>query len=109
MSMMCPPHRVKITSTPSAFNALATRWPPEILSGFRRLGSGLPGSALVATAASDIEFPPSGMVPELLRPQRRIGGDGPQSRQVLIQIGAMTIDMGCEVERVLAGQPLGKL
>src|ERR1700679_1547588 len=28
--MMCPPHRVKMVSTPSFFSALATRWPPEI-------------------------------------------------------------------------------
>src|SRR5438270_3403644 len=30
MSMMCPPHSVKIVSTPSLFSALATRWPPEM-------------------------------------------------------------------------------
>src|SRR5580692_6934406 len=29
MSMMCPPHSVKIVSTPSFFKALATRCPPE--------------------------------------------------------------------------------
>src|SRR5712691_3435085 len=27
---MCPPQRVKMASTPSAFRALATRWPPLI-------------------------------------------------------------------------------
>src|SRR5579863_8811110 len=29
MSMMWPPHRVKIVSTPSFLRAFATRWPPE--------------------------------------------------------------------------------
>src|SRR5918994_1726312 len=32
MSMMCPPHSVKMVSTPSFFRALATRCPPEIRS-----------------------------------------------------------------------------
>src|SRR3954470_169087 len=32
MSMMCPPHRVKIVWTPSAFRAFATRWPPEMVA-----------------------------------------------------------------------------
>src|SRR2546429_8926552 len=30
MSMLGPPHSVKIVSTPSLFSALATRWPPEM-------------------------------------------------------------------------------
>ncbi len=30
MSMIWPPHSVKIVSTPSFFSALATRWPPEM-------------------------------------------------------------------------------
>src|SRR3954466_6379740 len=29
MSMIWPPQRVKIVSTPSFFSAFATRWPPE--------------------------------------------------------------------------------
>src|SRR5918911_1579899 len=33
MSIMWPPHRVKMVSIPSAFSALATRWPPEMVSG----------------------------------------------------------------------------
>src|SRR5882672_10782709 len=33
MSMMCPPQRVKIVSTPSALSAFATKWPPDIVSG----------------------------------------------------------------------------
>src|SRR3954454_11386084 len=33
MSMMWPPQRVKMVSTPSAFSAFATRWPPEISAG----------------------------------------------------------------------------
>src|SRR5215472_17796335 len=37
MSMMCPPQRVKIVSTPSFFSALATRWPPEMTSASRLL------------------------------------------------------------------------
>src|SRR5713226_3202878 len=32
MSMMWPPHSVKMTSTPSFLSALATRLPPEILA-----------------------------------------------------------------------------
>src|SRR6266513_1905258 len=35
MSMMCPPHRVKMVSTPSFFSALATRCPPEMTSALR--------------------------------------------------------------------------
>ena len=30
MSMMWPPHSVKIVSTPSFLSARATRWPPEM-------------------------------------------------------------------------------
>src|SRR5882762_7237206 len=37
MSMMCPPHRVKIVSTPSFFSALATRCPPEMTLASRLL------------------------------------------------------------------------
>src|SRR3954451_24258359 len=33
MSMMCPPHKVKMVSTPSALRAFATRWPPDISAG----------------------------------------------------------------------------
>src|SRR5882757_7477638 len=35
MSMMWPPHSVKIVSTPSFFSARATRCPPEITSALR--------------------------------------------------------------------------
>src|ERR1700736_6879534 len=43
--MMCPPHSVKIVSTPSFFSAFATRWPPEATPASRlflcRVSSGV--------------------------------------------------------------------
>jgi hypothetical protein len=55
MSMMCPPHRVKITSIPSAFSAFATKWPPEIISGSRTVSEGvLSGAVLVITVLSNL-------------------------------------------------------
>src|ERR1700741_2447585 len=48
--MMCPPHRVKIVSTPSFFSALATRWPPETTPASRLLRCR--GSSAVLDAAA---------------------------------------------------------
>src|SRR2546423_8450886 len=61
MSMMCPPHRVKMVSTPSFFSALATRCPPEMTSALRlfRLSVSsavvvaLPSVVLVAVSSMD--------------------------------------------------------
>src|SRR5580700_1568290 len=53
MSMMCPPHRVKMVSTPSFFRALATRCPPEMTSASRLLRLSV-SSAVVVPLVSAI-------------------------------------------------------
>src|SRR5437016_9723851 len=48
MSMMCPPHRVKIVSTPSFLSALATRCPPEMTLASRLLRLSVSSAVVVA-------------------------------------------------------------
>src|SRR3984893_504356 len=48
MSMMCPPHRVKIVSTPSFFSALATRCPPEMTLASRLFRLSVSSAVVVA-------------------------------------------------------------
>src|SRR3989304_3928098 len=85
MSMMWPPHSVKIASIPSFFSALATRWPPEMVSA----GSSVGRSFFAASAMFILQS----------------CGSAPGS----IEIVDVPLDMRGEVERVLADQPLGQL
>src|ERR1019366_10507768 len=50
MSMIWPPHSVKIVSTPSFLSALATRWPPETRAASLLFGRSV-SSAVVAIGA----------------------------------------------------------
>src|ERR1700752_2371234 len=52
MSIIWPPHRVKMASTPSFLSALATRLPPEIfwLASAAPAGTALSGGLLAAPA-----------------------------------------------------------
>src|SRR5580658_8043589 len=51
MSMMWPPHSVKIVSTPSFFSAFATRCPPETTPASRLLRLSVSSAVEVAGAA----------------------------------------------------------
>src|SRR6266436_6831261 len=62
MSMMCPPHRVKIVSTPSFFSALATKCPPEMTLASRVLRLSV-SSAVVVPLLSVVLVAVSSMDP----------------------------------------------
>src|SRR5918997_5785660 len=95
MSMMCPPQRVKITSIPSARSALATRWPPEIVSVSRAAGASACIAVLVAVTL--ISSP-----------------SGPCAGVVIPGVGGFSPAGGCpghvvgEIQRVLADEALGE-
>src|SRR5687767_13488435 len=84
LSMMWPPQRVKLTSTPSCLRALATRCPPG-------LGS---AGALCSTT-----FTARSAILSSLR--------GPSRPLRSIQMNAVRLHMRGEVERVLPDQALG--
>src|ERR1700733_13408845 len=52
MSMMWPPHNVKMVSTPSFLSAFATRWPPETTAASRLLGCKVLSAVVVAGVAA---------------------------------------------------------
>src|SRR5919108_3988740 len=86
MSMMWPPQRVKITSIPSARSALATRWPPEIISGSVSRAAGASACTAVLVAVT-LELLPLGSVQTSCGPLHVIG----------------------QIERVLADEALREL
>src|SRR3954464_4239585 len=91
MSMMWPPPREYITSIPSAFRALATRWPPEISPGSTALLSG----KVVASAA--------GVVVALT-----VGGLlGPVRRLVPAGYGALSVQGGDRAFHIVGPGPGG--
>src|SRR5258706_16383942 len=55
MSMIWPPHSVKIVSTPSFFSARATRCPPEITSALRDFCLSVSSAVLAAGRLSMTE------------------------------------------------------
>src|SRR3954454_345136 len=100
MSMMWPPQMAEITSIPSAFRALATRWPPEISPGSTALLSG----KVVASAAGVVV---ALTVEGLLGPVRRLvpAAYGSLSVQVVDRAFHMVGQFQC----VAADEPLGEL
>ena len=68
MSMMWPPHRVKIVSTPSAFSAFATRCPPEIVAEMTATNAKI--QSLAGVLQSEIDPPSHGL--EVGGPLRRV-------------------------------------
>src|SRR5688572_17617202 len=106
--MMCPPQRVKITSIPSARSALATRWPPEIVSGSTSRAAGASACTAVLVPVTSISSPS--------RPLRRgcyalAQGVSVQawSRCGGIQTGSRPVHVVGEIQRVLADEALGEL
>src|ERR1700689_2458389 len=55
MSMMWPPHNVKIVSTPSFLSAFATRCPPETTAASRLLGCKVLSAVVVAAVVAAAE------------------------------------------------------
>src|SRR4051794_14317103 len=100
MSMMWPPQGGEITSIPSAFRALATRWPPEISPGSTALLSG----KVVASAAGVVVALTVG---GLLGPIRRLVPAAYGSLSV--QVVDRALDMAGQVQCVVANEPLGEL
>src|ERR1700712_1760169 len=78
MSMIWPPHRVKIVSTPSAFSALATRWPPDSTLPSRRFCASVSSAVLVVVV--DIIFLLYRLSPPLLGGAPRPRPPPPESR-----------------------------
>src|SRR5215467_16310976 len=94
MSMMCPPHSVKMVSTPSFLRALATRWPPETM-----LGSALLRARVSwAVACVDLTACAVAMKTSLALPD-----------ETSVQMIGVARDMLGKAERVLAHQGLGPL
>src|ERR1700757_4612069 len=94
MSIMCPPHSVKIVSTPSFLRALATRCPPETMSGSALLRANVSW----AVASVDLTACAIAMKTSLALP------DGTS-----VQMIGVARDMLGKAERVLAHQGLGPL
>src|SRR5919106_5820677 len=88
MSMMCPPQRVKITSIPSARRALATRWPPEIVSGSVSRAAGASACAAVLVAVTWSLLPRA---------------------STSVQTSGGPLHVVGEIERVLTHEPLGQI
>src|SRR6516225_9593151 len=94
MSMMCPPHSVKMVSTPSFLRALATRWPPETT-----LGSALLRARVSwAVASVDLTACAVAMKTSLALPD-----------ESSVQMIGVARGMLGKAERVLAHQSLGPL
>src|SRR5688572_30510145 len=98
MSMMCPPQRVKITSIPSARSALATRWPPEMVSESAPRSAGASAGTAVLVAVTSISSPSSS-----LRLGCMPGARGFSPR------GSRPVHVVREIQRVLADEALGEL
>src|SRR5215831_4295736 len=94
MSMMWPPQRVKIVSTPSDFSALATRCPPETMLGSALLRASV-SSAVVLTGFAFVAASAMGI---LLNRSFRV--------LVLVEIVGVPGDVIGEPERVVAYQRL---
>src|ERR671918_414114 len=91
MSMMWPPHSVKIVSTPSFRSALAARWPPEMtLASVLRCFS-------VSVAVLDM-IPLASFSCRLARLL---------ARRIRLDPGAL--DVRVQIERMLAHQALGQI
>src|SRR5918996_5890965 len=91
MSMIWPPHSVKIVSTPSFFRALAARWPPEMtLASVLRCFS-------VSVAVVDM-IP---LAPSRVRLARLL------ARRLRLDPGALHVRV--QIERMLAHQTLGQI
>src|SRR4029077_1065411 len=124
MSMICPPHSVKMVSTPSALRALATRWPPEMTFAsrlfccsvssavLRASALGLPsGFSVIFFAAVVDMFANSPSCFAGLRP-RVIQSGIPSPHIPLVQVAeefAVLLHMLGEAERMLAHQALGEV
>src|ERR687898_2776020 len=91
MSMMWPPHSVKIVSTPSFLSALAARWPPEMTLASVLL------RCRVSVAVLDM------ISPEPPLSSTRL----PLARPVRLDPGPL--DVGVQIERMLAYQALGQI
>src|ERR687895_2057887 len=98
MSMMCPPQRVKITSIPSARSALATRWPPEIVSVSAPGAAGVSACTAVLVAVTSISSP-SGARSGIVTPGA--GGFSPSGRR--------PVHVVREIQRVLSDEAFGEL
>src|SRR5207253_9677879 len=79
MSMMCPPHRVKIVSTPSFLRALATMCPPEMTSASRVFRLSV-SSAVVVARLSVVLVAVSSMDASIRSERTRRGAGAPRGR-----------------------------
>src|SRR5918998_3740152 len=98
MPMWGPPQRVKITSIPSARSALATRWPPEIVSISAPGAAGVSACTAVLVAVTSISSP-SDPAAGIVMPGA--GGFSPTRRR--------PVDVVRQIQRVLPDEALGEL
>src|SRR5919197_6648435 len=110
MSMMWPPHRVKMVSIPSAFSALATRWPPEMVWGCSGCCAwSAPTGVFSVSLTSGAIFAMIRLLTTLSRMLSHVAHRSGEARPPLVQIMDVRGDVRCQVQGVLPHETLCQL